>query len=120
MAYSTTFKSHLSHPHNVGELANANAHAEQTNPSCGDRLQLSLFITNGRIVEARYLAYGCPPTLVCGSVLTDLVQGKTIAEALLITREDIEDAAGGIPSRKRHAAALAIETLLAALESRQS
>ena len=120
MAYSTTFTNHLSHPHNVGELQNANASAEETNPSCGDRMRLTLIIRDGRIVEARYRAYGCPPTLVCGSVLTELIMGKTIEYAKTITKENIVEAAGGVPSRRRHAAALAIETLLAALESNRS
>lgn len=82
-------------------------------------MRLSLVIRNGRIREARYLAYGCPPTLVCGSVLTDLIKDMTVDEAAQVTREKVEQAAGGIPSRKRHAAALAIETLLAALDSRR-
>lgn len=115
MAYSTIFKSHLSQPHNVGELLEANVVAEETNPVCGDRLRLSLLVTNERVQAAKYLAYGCPPTLVCGSVLTDLVLGKTTAEAMALTRADLLDAIGGLPSRKHHSAALALETLRSAL-----
>jgi NifU-like protein involved in Fe-S cluster formation len=63
----------------------------------------------------KYLAYGCPPTLVCGSILTELINGKTIDEAKTLTRTDLLDAIGGLPSRKHHAAALAIETLHSAL-----
>lgn len=115
MSYSATFKDHLAHPRNAGELPEANAVAEQGNPVCGDRLRLSLAVHNGRIEAARYLAYGCPPTLVCGSVLTELIQGKTIAEAKNLTRADLLNAIGGLPSRKHHAAALAIEALNAAV-----
>ena len=115
MPYSSVFKDHLARPRNAGELPNASAVAEQTNPVCGDRLRLSLIIENDRIEAARYLAYGCPPTLVCGSVLTELITGKTIEEAKQLTRADLLHVIGGLPSRKHHAAALAIETLNAAL-----
>jgi len=116
LSYSNTFKDHLAHPRNGGELPDANAGAEQTNPVCGDRIRLSLRVRDGRIEAARFLAYGCPPTLVCGSVLTTLVQGKSVQEVTLLTRKELLDAVGGLPSRKQHAAALAIETLRMALE----
>ena len=117
MAYSAKFKEHLAHPRNAGELADANAVADETNPICGDRLRLSIRIENDRIAAVRYLAYGCPPTLVCGSVLTELVSGKTTEEAKQLTRSDLLDAIGGLPSRKHHAASLAIETLHSALQN---
>ncbi len=117
MAYSEKFKEHLAHPRNAGELADATAIADETNPICGDRLRLSLFVVDDRIEAARYLAYGCPPTLVCGSVLTELINGKTIEEAKQLTRANLLDEIGGLPSRKHHAASLAIETLHSALQN---
>jgi nitrogen fixation NifU-like protein len=118
MPYSETFKDHLAHPRNGGELANANAVAEETNPVCGDRVRLSLRVKDNRIEEARFLAYGCPPTLVCGSVLTTMLQGRRVSDAMKFSRADLCDAIGGLPARKQHAAALAIETLRAALETK--
>lgn len=117
MSYSSTFKDHLAHPRNAGELPDANAIADEKNPVCGDRIRLSLIVNDDRIQAARYLAYGCPPTLVCGSVLTEMITGKTTAEVQQLTRADLLNAIGGLPSRKHHAAALAIETLNAALAS---
>ena len=117
MAYSSIFKEHLAHPRNAGELPGANAVADETNPVCGDRLRFSLIIKDNRIEAAHYLAYGCPPTLVCGSVLTELIIGKTTEEAKQLTRADLLNAIGGLPSRKHHAAALAIETLNTALRA---
>ena len=73
-------------------------------------------IADQRIENAGYMAYGCPPTLVCGSVLTEMITGKLIAEAQQLTRADLINAIGGLPSRKHHAAALAIETLNVALQ----
>ena len=117
MPYSRAFKDHLTNPRNAGELADANAVAEETNPVCGDRLRLSLVVRNGRIDAAGFLAYGCPPTLACGSVLIELIQGKSVQEAMKLTRADLLNALGGLPSRKHHAAALAVETLRTAIES---
>lgn len=117
MPYSETFKDHISDPRNGGELPDANAVAEETNPVCGDRLRFSLRVRGGKIEAARFLAYGCPPTIVCGSVLTEMLEGKTVAEAMRLTRKDVVEAVGGLPPRKQHAAALAIETLRMALES---
>jgi nitrogen fixation NifU-like protein len=115
--YSDTFKDHLARPRNAGEIEDADASAEQSNPVCGDRLRLSLRLRAGRVEAARFLAYGCAPTLACGSVLTEMLLGLTAEEALLITRRELIEALGGLPSRKHHAAALAIETLNAALRT---
>ena len=117
MSYSSQFKDHLAKPRNAGELAGANAVADEQNPVCGDRIRLSLIVIDEKIQSARYLAYGCPPTLVCGSVLTELITGKSIDEARRLTRADLLNVIGGLPSRKQHAAALAIETLNAALDN---
>lgn len=117
MPYSAVFNDHLQNPRNVGEIPDANAFSEETNPVCGDRLQLSMRVREGRIDEVRYRAYGCPPTLVCGSVMTELIEGKLIADAMELKRSDLIEAIGGLPARKQHAAALAIETLRSAIES---
>ena len=116
MPYSNKFKDQLAHPRNAGELPEADVVADGQNPVCGDRLRLALIVKDARIEMARYLAYGCPPTLVCGSVLTQLITGKTVAEARQITKSDLVEGVGGLPSRKHHAAALAIETLNTALD----
>jgi nitrogen fixation NifU-like protein len=115
MPYSEAFKDHLARPRNGGELADADACAELTNPACGDRLRLALRIRDGRITAARFLAYGCPPTLACGSALTEMLEGITTDEAARITRQQLTKRLDGLPARKSHAAALAIETLQEAL-----
>ncbi|HKB68928.1 MAG TPA: iron-sulfur cluster assembly scaffold protein, partial [Pyrinomonadaceae bacterium] len=118
--YSKIFKDHIENPRNAGELPDANAVSEESNPVCGDRLRLSLRVHDGVIEAVNFLAYGCPPTLVCGSVLTELLTGRTVEEAMLLKRDDLVAAVGGLPSRKHHAAALAIETLRSALENKSS
>lgn len=117
MPYSATLKDHLANPRHAGELPDADTVCEQTNPVCGDRLRLSLRWRDDRIEAARFLAYGCPPTLACGSMLAELIEGMKVEDAARLTRQDIIRALGGLPARKQHAAALAIETLRAALEA---
>ncbi len=115
MPYSEAFREHLANPRHAGELADADAVAETTNPVCGDRLRLSLRLRGGRVEAARFLAYGCAPTLACASALTEMITGMSVADAARLTRQDITRALGGLPARKSHAAALALETLRAAL-----
>ena len=120
MPYSEIFKDHLAHPRNAGELADADVVAEETNPVCGDRLRLSLRIRGQRIEASRFLAYGCPPTLACGSAIAELIEGMTIDETMTLTKEAIVDAVGGLSARKQHAASLALETLRSALSQLSS
>ena len=116
LMYSENLKDHLANPRHVGEMKDADVRAEQMNPVCGDRLSLFMRFEDGRIVAATFLAYGCAPTLACGSALAEMIHGMTVEDAALISREDLTRSLGGLPQRKRHAAALAIETLRAALD----
>ena len=115
MPYSDSFRDHIAHPRNAGELADPTTTAEETNPVCGDRLRLSLRVIGGRIEAARFLAYGCPPTLACGSAVAEMLEGMSLEEARALTKEQIVIAVGGLSSRKHHAASLAVATLQAAL-----
>jgi NifU-like protein involved in Fe-S cluster formation len=113
--YSEALRDHLANPRNAGTVEDADADVELTNPVCGDRLRLTLRVGGGRVLGARFLAYGCPPTIACGSALAELVQGKSLEEAARLTRQDVTQRLGGLPARKGHAAALAVEALRAAL-----
>jgi nitrogen fixation NifU-like protein len=116
VAYSEIFKDHIAHPRHAGRLENATARAEQTNPVCGDRIELSLRLVDNRIDAVGFLAYGCAPTLACGSALAEMIEKMSYQEASGLTRQDIVSVLGGLPSGKQHAAALAIEVLKAALK----
>jgi nitrogen fixation protein NifU and related proteins len=114
--YSPQVLDHFQHPRNPGEVANPNACAQVENPACGDVLKLTLRVTEGRITEIRFLAQGCVPAMACGSLLTELVQGKTIVAARQLRREEIIRALGGLPQASTHASHLAIDTLAAAIK----
>ena len=82
---------HFRNPHNAGELPDATATVEVTNPVCGDVLRLAVRVESGRIAAARFKTQGCVAAIAASSVLTDLLSGKTIGEARTITPEQISN-----------------------------
>jgi nitrogen fixation NifU-like protein len=114
--YSTQVLDHFQNPRNPGTVANPDASFQVENPACGDVLKLTLRVAAGRIEEIRFLAQGCVPALACASLLTELVQGKTIAEARQLRREELIRAIGGLPQASTHASHLAMDTLAALLK----
>jgi nitrogen fixation protein NifU and related proteins len=105
--YSPTVIDHYRHPRNFGEIPNATATVETTNPVCGDLLKLWVSVLDGRIVDARFKLEGCIPAVACASWLTERIVGKSPAELGDVSAAEIEAAMGGLPSASRHAAALA-------------
>jgi len=114
--YSPQLLDHFEHPRNAGEVADPDASVQLENPACGDILKLSLKVDHGHIIQARFLAKGCVPAMACGSLITELVQGKTLEDAKKLRREDIVKAIGGLPEASGHASHLAIDALAAALK----
>jgi len=108
--FSQTVIRHSLNPRNMGEFEHPDGCGLVSRP-CGDTLQLCLRVREGRIVDARFMTNGCAPTIACGSVTTELVKGKTIAEAMAITEDDILNALEGLPESEVHCATLAAATL---------
>lgn len=113
--YSALLLDHFQNPRNAGEITGADAMAENENPACGDVLRFTLKQNAGRISEMKFKAKGCVATIACGSALTELAIGKTLAEVKSLRREDVIAAVGGVPQASTHAAQLACETLVDAL-----
>jgi len=114
--YSPQVLDHFQNPRNAGEVTDPDASVQLENPACGDILKLTLKITNGRIAEIRFLAKGCVAAMACASVLTKLVQGRTLEEARQLKREEFIAAVGGLPEASIHASHLAMDALAAALK----
>ena len=114
--YSPQVLDHFQNPRNPGTVANPDASAQIENPACGDVLKLTLRVAAGRIEDIRFLAQGCVPAMACASLLTELVKGKTIAEARQLRREELIQLIGGLPQASSHASHLAMETLAALLQ----
>lgn len=98
---------HVSHPRNPGRLPDADAEGRAENPPCGDVLILAVRMAEGRIEAARFLAEGCAATRAAGSLLTELVQGRRPGELAELTAEAVDEALGGLPDGRFHAAELA-------------
>jgi len=113
--YSAQLLDHFQNPRNAGDVPDADAVAEIENPVCGDVLRLSLRIESERIMEIRFKAKGCVPSMACASALTEMVQGKALSETRILKRETLIAAVGGLPQASTHAAQLALDTLQAAL-----
>jgi nitrogen fixation protein NifU and related proteins len=111
--FNPTVLAHFGNPHNAGDLPAATATAEASNPVCGDVLRLAVRVESGRIVEARFKTQGCVAAIAAGSALTDLLAGKTPAEAGEITSQKISDALGGLPPASFHAAQLCADVVQA-------
>jgi nitrogen fixation protein NifU and related proteins len=114
--FNDTVLEHFRNPHNAGDLAGATATAEVTNPVCGDVLRLSVLIENGRIAASRFKAQGCVAAIASSSVLTDLLAGKSVGEALLIAPEQVSEALGGLPPATFHGAQLCADAVAAVLQ----
>jgi nitrogen fixation protein NifU and related proteins len=113
--YSPQLLDHFEHPRNAGEVERPDASVQIENPACGDVLKLTMRVVDGRIAEIRFLAKGCVPAMACGSLLTEMVKGKTLDEARKLRREDLVQAIGGLPEASGHAAHLALNAMGATL-----
>jgi NifU-like protein involved in Fe-S cluster formation len=124
--YSAELLDHFQNPRNAGEIEAPDRTARLENPVCGDILELSLNLKQPsepastevqRIADIRFRAKGCVPTMACGSAITELVKGKTVAEARRLSREELVRKIGGLPPASDHASQLAIDTLAALLRN---
>lgn len=114
--FSEAVLDHFRNPRNAGELPDATATIEVSNPVCGDILKLSARIANGRIEEARFLCRGCTTAIACASFLTEELRGRSVAEARAFTAESISQSLGGLPPATLHGAQLAADAVHALLQ----
>jgi nitrogen fixation protein NifU and related proteins len=114
--YNPTVMDHFMNPRNMGDLKDADGVGEVGAAACGDIMKISLRIKDGRIEDARFKTFGCGSAIASSSMATELIKGRTIAEALTFSNEEVVDALGGLPPVKIHCSVLAEEALKAALE----
>lgn len=114
--YGEILLDHYRNPRNVGRIEGTAAVAQVGDPATGDVLRLSLLIEDGRVVEARFLSFGCTAAIAAGSVTTELVAGKRLDEIEGLTDRDVARALGGLPESKIHCSVLAEKAIRGALE----
>jgi nitrogen fixation protein NifU and related proteins len=105
---------HIANPRNVGEFRTPDGVGRASIP-CGDSMQICLRVTNGRILEARFMTDGCGQVIACGSMATELVKGRTISEAMAVSEDDIMSGLDGLPEPETYCAVLAVNALKQAL-----
>jgi len=113
--YSDILTDHLQNPRNVGKMDDPDGVSTVENPACGDVMQLFLKVEEGRIIDAKFKTFGCGPSVAASSIVTELIKGKKIEEALKISKETVNEALGGLPQAKMHSAILAEDALKAAI-----
>ena len=103
-------------PRNVGEIKDANGVGTVGNPVCGDVMRLYLKIEDNKIVDAKFKTFGCVAAISTSSMVTELIKGKTVDEALEITNKAVTQALGGLPKKKLHCSVLAEQALKEAIK----
>lgn len=114
--YSTKVMEHFRDPHNVGYIENPDGVGKVGNPVCGDIMELTIKVEEDVITDAKFRTFGCGAAIATSSMVTDLVRGKTVEEALRITNAAVAEALGGLPSIKMHCSVLAEQALKSAIE----
>ncbi|HET6372654.1 MAG TPA: iron-sulfur cluster assembly scaffold protein [Candidatus Polarisedimenticolia bacterium] len=117
--YTPQVLDHFENPRNLGEVEDPEAAGRAGNAACGDVMDLTLRVRDGRIEQARVRVTGCPAAIASASITTVLLTGLTLKEAARVTNPQVAAALGGLPRAKLHCSVLAEEAILAALESYQ-
>jgi nitrogen fixation protein NifU and related proteins len=123
--YNEKIIAHFTHPHNVGEIKDADGIGEVGNPMCGDMMKLTIKVGKNKegnevIEDVKFKTYGCAAAIATSSMITDMAMGKTLDEAIKITRQDVAEELGGLPEIKMHCSNLAADALKKAIENYRS
>ena len=114
--YSDKVMDHFINPRNVGEITDASGIGNVGNPVCGDVMKMYIKIENNIIVDAKFKTFGCGAAISTSSMITEMVKGKTIEQAIQISNKAVTEALGGLPSQKLHCSVLAEQALAAAIK----
>ena len=113
--YTKKVMEHFANPHNVGEIPNADGMGVVGNPVDGDLVYVYIKVKDGKLEDVKFKTFGCAAAIATSSMVTDMAKGKTLDEALEITREDVANELGGLPPRKMQCSNLGADALHAAI-----
>jgi nitrogen fixation NifU-like protein len=114
-SYNPIVIDHFTHPRNMGEMDNPDGVGEATNPACGDTMRLFIKVERNRVIDAKFLTFGCAAAIASSSITTEMIKGKTLEEILTISNQTVAEALGGLPPTKIHCSVLAEDALNAAV-----
>ena len=109
--YTELVMDHFSHPRNVGELDDPDGVGEIGNPVCGDVMRITIKVAGDTIEEVRFKTFGCGAAVATSSMVTEMVKGRTLAEAGEVSNRAVAEALGGLPPQKMHCSNLAADAL---------
>ena len=113
--YSDKVMDHFTNPRNVGEIEGADGVGEVGNAKCGDIMKIYLKIKDNIIEDVKFETFGCGSAIASSSMATEMIKGKTVAEAMKLTNKAVMEALDGLPPVKVHCSLLAEEAIHAAL-----
>jgi nitrogen fixation NifU-like protein len=116
MMYSEKVLDHFRNPRNVGEIEDADGVGSVGNPVCGDIMSIYIKVKDDKIEDIKFRTFGCGAAIATTSMTTELAKGKTLDEAMTITRKDVADELGGLPPVKMHCSNLAADALHEAIK----
>lgn len=114
--YTEKVMDHFQNPRNVGEIPDADGVGTEGNPVCGDLMTIYIKVKDNIITDIKFKTFGCGAAIATSSMITEMAVGKTIEEALKITRNDVADELDGLPPIKMHCSNLAADALKTAIE----
>lgn len=115
--YSEKVMSHFMNPHNVGEIEDADGVGEIGNPVCGDMMTFYIKVKDNRIEDVKYKTFGCGAAIAVSSMVSDMVKGKTLQEALTVTPDMVASELEGLPKNKMHCSNLGSQALRKAIRN---
>jgi len=114
--YTEKVMEHFRNPRNMGEIPDADGVGTVGNPVCGDLMTIYIKVKDNRIEDIKFKTFGCGAAIATSSMITELAKGKSLEEAMKITRGDVADSLGGLPPIKMHCSNLAADGLHAAIQ----
>jgi len=114
--YSEKVMEHFKNPRNVGEIPDADGVGTVGNPVCGDMMTIYIKVEDDKIADIKFKTFGCGAAVATSSMVTELAKGRTLEEAMKITRADVAQELGGLPPIKMHCSNLAADALHSAIE----
>jgi len=114
--YTEKVMDHFENPRNVGEISDADGVGQVGNPTCGDIMKIYIKVDQNTISDVRFKTFGCGAAIATSSMVTELVKGKTLEEALQISNNSVAEALDGLPPKKMHCSNLAADALHAAIK----
>jgi len=118
--YNDVVMDHFMNPRNVGEVENPDGVGTEGNPTCGDVMKITIKVEGGKIVDAKFRTFGCGAAIAVSSMVTEMVKGMALDDAMKLSKDAVAKELGGLPPQKMHCSNLGADALKKAIEDYKS